>query len=391
MELKYKKSEVEEQGEKLEELWKPTGLLDEVKNRYERSVMAVLLENQRTANEILFEGDKADPRLMRLSIPFVRRVFSDFLPHQMVSVQPLLGPTGLVILLDGYGIPRNYEVSSKLMRLVPPVPDVEEPHDLDKEAEIATRLTIEYSQEITRHIIDDLRKSASIQLNHTYRSASDLVEFIKVANGKIVREVGRPATWMVVSPSIAFEIIEAEKDFHFFDISNNIRKEIDIHKFGLWNKRWTVYVDPLAPTTSVVMGHKGDSYLQSGYVFSPYIFYSQGIKEDNETHIVARVGKRLIYPGFYASINIGNYSIIEIRKEKRDEEFLESTDQGRRKIQEVPGTEEEGESALSEELCSGDSSYSEERDCESSSVGEGDEGFREEEQKSDGVGDATSA
>lgn len=325
----------QEQRENLDELWSGTGLLKGIGDRYQKSAVAVMLENQRLVNEMLMSNGQADQRLTRMSIPFVRRIFGRSDLFQMVSVQPLLTPTGIVFVPDGYGITRSYEIPSRTMRLTPPVPDFKGEcyvNSIDEECDVISDLSNEYSQYITRHVIQDIRNAAGIQLDHVYRSSEDLVAYIKMASGKLVREMGGQATWIVVSPSIAYEIIEAETDFQLFEVSDYVRKDVDFHKFGLWNKRWTVYVDPLAPTTSVVMGHKGEHYHQAGYVFSPYAFYSKGIREENDaaTSIVSLIGKRLVYPGFYATINIGNYSITEIEREDKDEEFLDrTTEEGR--------------------------------------------------------------
>lgn len=377
----------QEQKDKIEELWKTTGLLEGISNRYQRSAVAVLLENQRLVNEMLVNSDKADSRLTRMSIPFARRVFGRSDLFQMVSVQPLLSTTGMAMVLDGYRIPRSYEIPSRPMRLTPPVPDTEEGADLEQEAELIAELAMEYSQHITRHVVEDLRKAAGIQLNHVYRSAEDLVAYIKMASGKLVREMGGQATWIVVSPSIAYEIIEAETDFQLFETPDYIRKDVDFHKFGLWNKRWTVYVDPLAPNTSVVMGHKGESYLEAGYVFSPYALYTQGVKEGDSTNIVSLIGKRLVYPGFYASINIGNYSITEIEREDQDEEFLDRTSEdGRSPVEETSeqgsqrGTDAEGVRGRDPEVEEDNEAWNE---CESDIIAKYSEGNRIQEEDDD--------
>ncbi len=78
-------------------------LLDNISSSYERAVTAVLLENQKLANEkFLGESatDSADiATFKRISIPLVRRIFPNLIANKIISVQPLLGPTGLVYYL----------------------------------------------------------------------------------------------------------------------------------------------------------------------------------------------------------------------------------------------------------------------------------------------------
>jgi len=73
-------------------------MLDGITNRYERATASVLLENQRLMNEAMTDtGDIA--QFKRISIPLVRRIYPQLIANKVVSVQPLLGPTGLVYYL----------------------------------------------------------------------------------------------------------------------------------------------------------------------------------------------------------------------------------------------------------------------------------------------------
>jgi len=82
----------------LETRWSQTGLLEGLDDRYARSCTAVLLENQRLMNETSTDtGDIA--QFKRISIPLVRRIYPQLIANKVVSVQPLLGPTGLVYYL----------------------------------------------------------------------------------------------------------------------------------------------------------------------------------------------------------------------------------------------------------------------------------------------------
>ena len=77
------------------ERWGSIGLLDGIKDKWDRSNTAVLLESQRLMNEQSTDtGDVA--QFKRISIPLVRRIYPQLIANKIVSVQPLLGPTGLV-------------------------------------------------------------------------------------------------------------------------------------------------------------------------------------------------------------------------------------------------------------------------------------------------------
>jgi len=86
------------EAKQLEARWATTGLLDGIEDSFTRSTTAVLLENQRLINETSTDtGDVS--QFKRISIPLVRRIYPQLIANKVVSVQPLLGPTGLVYYL----------------------------------------------------------------------------------------------------------------------------------------------------------------------------------------------------------------------------------------------------------------------------------------------------
>ena len=86
------------EARELESNWSKTGILKGIEDPYVRSATAVLLENQRLINET--STDTSDvAQFKRISIPLVRRIYPQLIANKIVSVQPLLGPTGLVYYL----------------------------------------------------------------------------------------------------------------------------------------------------------------------------------------------------------------------------------------------------------------------------------------------------
>jgi hypothetical protein len=82
----------------LSQRWGDIGLLEGIRNKWDRSTAAVLLENQLLVNEQSTDtGDIA--QFKRISIPLVRRIYPQLIANKIVCVQPLLGPTGLVYYL----------------------------------------------------------------------------------------------------------------------------------------------------------------------------------------------------------------------------------------------------------------------------------------------------
>ena len=81
--------------------WEASGLLEGLKDR-EKDSMATLLENQ--AKELLREASSmagADVEgFAAVAFPIVRRVFGGLIANELVSVQPMSLPSGLIFFLD---------------------------------------------------------------------------------------------------------------------------------------------------------------------------------------------------------------------------------------------------------------------------------------------------
>jgi hypothetical protein len=87
---------------KLVKKWKPTGLLEGLKNENDVHSMSLLLENQ--AKQLIDEsnrtgGDSAE-QWAGVALPLVRRIFGELSAKEFVSVQPMNLPSGLIFFLD---------------------------------------------------------------------------------------------------------------------------------------------------------------------------------------------------------------------------------------------------------------------------------------------------
>ena len=94
--------DVSKEGAALLEKWEKTGLLEGIGDERAKNSMAVLLENQ--AKELLREasamaaGDVEG--FAAVAFPIVRRVFGGLIANDLVSVQPMSLPSGLIFFLD---------------------------------------------------------------------------------------------------------------------------------------------------------------------------------------------------------------------------------------------------------------------------------------------------
>ena len=96
-----------EESAKLVTKWEKSGLLEGMENEWQKSGMATLLENQ--ARQLISENSKTSPNAgagvgdeewSGVALPLVRRVFGNIVAQELVSVQPMNLPSGLVFYLD---------------------------------------------------------------------------------------------------------------------------------------------------------------------------------------------------------------------------------------------------------------------------------------------------
>ena len=83
--------------------WEKTGLLEGITNEVEKAGVATLLENQarQLVKEASSTGTSANSEEWAgVALPLVRRIFSEIVAKDFVSVQPMNLPSGLVFYLD---------------------------------------------------------------------------------------------------------------------------------------------------------------------------------------------------------------------------------------------------------------------------------------------------
>lgn len=165
--------------------------------------------------------------------------------------------------------------------------DVSAFHNIDAEAELTALLSEQMAAEVDREILRDLRRGAAWTSRWDYNGLrkqttaymgtqkdwnQTLLTKINQISAQIHKSTLRGgASWVVVSP----EVSAVFDDLEYFHVSNASPEEdkynMGIEKVGVLGARYLVYRDPYAPANTVLIGHKGTSILESGYIFAPYI------------------------------------------------------------------------------------------------------------------------
>ena len=94
--------DLKQEGQALLDKWTATGLLEGLQTDHKKGIMARLLENQ--AKELLRESSSMSAGdvegFAAVAFPIVRRVFAGLIANDLVSVQPMSLPSGLIFFLD---------------------------------------------------------------------------------------------------------------------------------------------------------------------------------------------------------------------------------------------------------------------------------------------------
>lgn len=204
--------------------------------------------------------------------------------------------------------------------------DLRSQHNLDAESELTAVLAQEINLEIDREVLTDLRNNAGTVASWDFNTAlgdtikekyeSLYVKIVEVSNVVHRKTLRGGCNWIVTSPEVA-SIFETATAGFAPATSETFTSSLGVQYVGTVNNRWRMYKDPLFPTNQILMGYKGDSYMDSGYFYAPYVPLTQTpVVLDPESFcprkgILTRYGKKLLREGakFYARLSIANFVI----------------------------------------------------------------------------------
>ena len=205
--------------------------------------------------------------------------------------------------------------------------DVSAFHNIDAEAELTALLSEQIAAEIDREILRDLRKFAPWQsrwdvngwrrmagfsTNYTQKDWNqELVTKINQVSAQIHKSTLRGgANFIVVSSEIS-AVFDNLEFFHVSDASaESDQYNMGIERVGSLGGRYQVYRDPYSPAWSIIIGHKGKSLLDTGYIYAPYIPMQLTPTIYNPENfapvkgILTRYAKKCVNNRFYGSVKV---------------------------------------------------------------------------------------
>jgi hypothetical protein len=225
-------------------------------------------------------------------------------------------------------------------------------HSMDAEVELTQILSEQIALEIDREILNDLLTQANganyywsrapgrflnkvtgaevlqnssapgPQFTGTVREWYEtLIEtIIDVANEIHRKTLRGSANFIVVSPDVA-TVLEASvlyKPSYSLDGQGQVGSGFSIGAtpIGSLSNRFTVYKDPYFPRNKILVGYKGGSYLETGYVYAPYvplivtptIFAPEDFTP--RKGVMTRYGKKMVRSDFYGTVTCLDMNII---------------------------------------------------------------------------------
>jgi hypothetical protein len=296
------------------------------------------------------------PTLSAFSVYYEKRTgfatrgdFEDQPASEAFSVPNAQSPTTIVIPEINVQM-RSEAIAAKTKKLKAQwtpefAQDLNAYHSLDAEAELTSMLSEYISLEIDLEILDMLIENAPAssteywsakvgnQLNAA-RTGFDSntngvyytqmtwfqtlgIKLQKISNIIHQRTLRGGANFMMVSPAIA-TILESIPGFaaDTDGAADTMKYAFGVQKVGQLNSRYKVYKNPYMTENLILLGFRGNQFLECGAVYAPYIpLIMTPLVYDPNTFtprkgIMTRYAKKMIRPEFYGKVYVADLNVV---------------------------------------------------------------------------------
>ena len=208
-------------------------------------------------------------------------------------------------------------------------------HNLDAEVELTSIMSEQIALELDREILEDLIKGATAATLYWSRrpgkfverttgvalaaDAADftgnvsmwyetLLETVNDVSAQIHRKTLRGgANFLVCGPEVA-SILEMTAGFRAKVAPDADSGDAGAMQVGSISKKWDVYVDPYFPRNVLLVGRRGAQFLESGYVYAPYVPLQVtptifGVEDFvPRKGVMTRYAKKMVRPDMYGLV-----------------------------------------------------------------------------------------
>jgi hypothetical protein len=206
-------------------------------------------------------------------------------------------------------------------------------HSIDAEAELTSILSEYISMEIDLEILEMLIRNADTTNHWSAQIAKEVsntgvttdetgtgqyytkmswfqtlgVKLQDVSNTIHQKTLRGGANFLVVSPKVS-TILESIPGFAADSPGDQNKFAMGVQKIGAINSRYTVYKNPYMLENTILMGYKGNQFLETGAVFAPYIplimtpLVYDPVSFSPRKGIMTRYAKKMVRPDFYGKV-----------------------------------------------------------------------------------------
>jgi hypothetical protein len=195
-------------------------------------------------------------------------------------------------------------------------------HSIDAEAELTSILSEYISMEIDLEILDMLIRNADTTNHWSAEIAKEVTDagvttaennsqyytkLQSVSNTIHQKTLRGGANFMVVSPKVS-TVLESIPGFAADSPGDSNKYAMGVQKIGAINSRYTVYKNPYMTENVILMGYKGNQFLETGAVFAPYIplimtpLVYDPVSFTPRKGIMTRYAKKMVRPDFYGKV-----------------------------------------------------------------------------------------
>ncbi len=213
-------------------------------------------------------------------------------------------------------------------------------HSIDAEAELTSMLSEYISLEIDLEILDMIRQGALTNEKWSAKVGSEWdgsafqmsaftgqaytkntwfstlgTKINKVSNKIHQLTLRGGANFIVASPDVC-TILESIPQFTVNAGKDAQEFAAGVTAIGALSSRYTVYKNPYMTSNQILLGYKGNNFLESGAVYAPYvplIMTPLVYDPSNFTPrrgVMTRYAKKLVRPEFYGTIDIADMDLI---------------------------------------------------------------------------------
>ena len=213
-------------------------------------------------------------------------------------------------------------------------------HSIDAEAELTSMLSEYVSMEIDLEILDMLIQDAattefwSAQVGQEWngsgfaQSAFSGQAYVqgtwfqtlgtklqKVSNKIHQKTLRGGANFLVCSPDVA-TVIESIPGYAADTDGNSMKFAMGVQKVGALNSRYQVYKNPYMQENTILMGFRGNQFLETGAVYAPYIplmltpLVYDPVNFQPRRGVMTRYAKLTVRPEFYGKVYVSGLQTV---------------------------------------------------------------------------------